>query len=99
MVRFTALEDQIVRKPGEVTERVTEKVTEKEMQVIELLQEDPGYTYAELADKLSVSRKTINNFPLATENRWSDSFCESILIRLNLKKRRGKCLLQLSGRI
>lgn len=64
MVKFTASEDQIVRRPGgvteRVTERVTEKVTEKEMQVIELLQEDPGYTYAELAEKLSVSRKTVS---------------------------------------
>ena len=60
MVKFTASEDQIVRRPGKVTERVTERVTEQELKVIELLQEDPGYTYAELAEKLSVSRKTIS---------------------------------------
>ncbi len=56
MVKFTAAEDQIARRPGGVTERVTEQ----ELKVIELLQEDPGYTYAELAEKLSVSRKTIS---------------------------------------
>ncbi|MCD7791572.1 MAG: winged helix-turn-helix domain-containing protein [Bacteroides thetaiotaomicron] len=54
--KFTAAEEQIVRRPGGVTERVTEQ----ELKVIELLQEDPGYTYAELAEKLSVSRKTIS---------------------------------------
>ncbi|MCD8221779.1 MAG: winged helix-turn-helix domain-containing protein [Clostridiales bacterium] len=28
--------------------------------MIELLQEDPGYTYAKLAENLSVSRKTVS---------------------------------------
>lgn len=55
MVKFTAPEDQVVRRPG----RVTKRVTEKELKVYELLQEDPGYTYADMAEKLSVSRKTI----------------------------------------
>lgn len=55
MVKFTALEDQIVRRPG----RVTDRVTDQELEVFELLQEDPGYTYGDMAEKLSVSRKTI----------------------------------------
>ncbi len=57
MVKFTASSEQIVRRPA----GVTEKVTEKELEVFELLQEAPGYTYAELTDKLSVSRKTVSD--------------------------------------
>ena len=65
MVKFTAPEERIVRGPGgvteKVTERVTEKVTEKEKEVIELLRIDPGYTYADLAQNLKVSRKTVSD--------------------------------------
>ena len=44
-----------------VTERVTEKVTEGEREVLELLKENPEYTYSDLADRLSVSRKTVSD--------------------------------------
>lgn len=54
-------EERIVRGPIEVMERVTEKVTEKEKEVIELLRIDPGYTYANLAQILKVSRKTVSD--------------------------------------
>lgn len=57
MVKFTAPKDRIVREPG----GVTEKVTEKEKEVIELLTIDPGYTYADLAKNLKVSRKTVSD--------------------------------------
>lgn len=57
MVKFTAPEDRVVHGPG----MVTEKVTEKEKEVIELLRIDPGYTYADLAQNLKVSRKTVSD--------------------------------------
>jgi ATP-dependent DNA helicase RecG len=64
MVKFTAPKDRVVHAPGKVTERVTERViervTEKENEVLLLIQIDPGYTYADMAEKLSVSRKTIS---------------------------------------
>lgn len=44
-----------------VTEKVTEKVTEGERELLELLKENPGYTYSDLADRLSVSRKTVSD--------------------------------------
>ena len=44
-----------------VTEGVTEKVTEAEQKLLSLLLEDPAYTYAVLAEKLGVSRKTISS--------------------------------------
>ena len=44
-----------------VTEKVTEKVTEAEQKLLSLLLEDPAYTYAVLAKKLGVSRKTISS--------------------------------------
>ena len=40
---------------------VTEKVTEGEREVLELLKENPEYTYSDLADRLSVSRKTVSD--------------------------------------
>ena len=45
-----------------MTDRVTEKVTDKEIKVLELLSEDPGYTMPQLAEKMSVSRKTITTY-------------------------------------
>lgn len=62
MIKFTASEDRVIRIGGSqgVTERVTERVTEKELEVLSLLQDNPSYTYNELADKLHVSRKTVS---------------------------------------
>lgn len=60
MIKFTAPKDRIVRTSlDRVTEKVTE-VTEPEKEVLSLLLEDPAYTYAVLADKLGVSRKTVS---------------------------------------
>ena len=56
MVKFTAPKDRIVPAPGKVTDRVTDK----EKEVLSLLKIDPGYTYADMADRLSVSRKTVS---------------------------------------
>ena len=47
-----------------VTDRVTEKVTdrldEKSIQILALISEDPAYTSTAIAEKLSVSRKTVS---------------------------------------
>jgi len=64
MIKFTAAEDRIVRTSlnkvtGKVTAKVTGKVTAKEQDVLNIILEDPGYSMFEIADKLSVSRKTI----------------------------------------
>lgn len=68
MIQFTAANDRIVRSGTRqmidgVTEKVTDKVIEnldeKSLKILQLLVEDPGYKYAELARKLSVSEKTI----------------------------------------
>ena len=42
-------------------DKVTEGVTEAEQKLLSLLLEDPAYTYAVLAEKLGVSRKTISS--------------------------------------
>ncbi len=55
MIKFPAPEDRVIR----VTERVTVKVTDKEQELLTLLTEDPGYTMPQLAERLSVSRKTV----------------------------------------
>ena len=42
-----------------VTDTVTDHFDERELQVLKLLAEDPAYTSSVLAEKLSLSRKTI----------------------------------------
>ena len=64
MIKFTALQDRIIRSvTTRVTDTVTDTVTdhfdERELQVLKLLAEDPAYTSSVLAEKLSLSRKTI----------------------------------------
>ncbi len=55
MIKFTAPGDRGVKVAG----RVTDSVTENERAVLLLPEEDPGYTMQQLAERLSVSRKTI----------------------------------------
>lgn len=55
MIKFTAPGDRVVK----VADRVTDRVTENERAVLLLLEEDPGYTMQQLAERLSVSRKTV----------------------------------------
>lgn len=56
MIEFTAPEDRIVQP---VTRKVTERLDEKSMQILDLISEDPTYTSEAMAEKLSVSRKTV----------------------------------------
>ena len=60
---WTVSDGQGGRKAIKVTKKVTKKVIEnlddKSLKILQLLEEDPGYKYAELAKKLSVSEKTI----------------------------------------
>ena len=62
IVKFARPEDKIVRVTEKVTEKVTERVAEKEKEVIELLQEYPSYTTSQMAQKLSVTRKTVAQY-------------------------------------
>ena len=66
MIKFIGPDDRIVRVskgvPDKVPDRVSEKVTEREKQLIMLIEEDPGYTKHVLAEKMSVSRKTIGEY-------------------------------------
>lgn len=63
MIKFTAgrarangVTDRVTEK---VTDRVTNNVTENELAVLRLISEDPGYTMLAIANKLSISRKTV----------------------------------------
>ncbi len=61
MIEFTAPEERGIRS---VTDRGTEKVTdcldEKIIQILELISENPAYTSSAIAEKLSISRKTVS---------------------------------------
>lgn len=59
MIKFTAPEDRVIRVTERVTVKVTDKVTDKEQELLTLLTEDPGYTMPQLAERMSVSRKTV----------------------------------------
>ena len=43
-----------------VIDQVTDEVSEREYELLRLLNEDPGYTTVQLAEKMSVTRKTIS---------------------------------------
>ena len=66
MIKFTGPEDRIVRVTDKVTNgvtgEVTSNVTERERQLLQLIDEDPGYTMPQLAEKMSVSRKTVAGY-------------------------------------
>lgn len=56
MILFKAPKDRIVHS---VTREVTDQLTDTELQILGLIEEDPAYTSSVLAEKLSLSRKTI----------------------------------------
>ena len=58
-VEFTAPEERLIRTNGRVNDRVNDRVTVNEQSVIALLTDNNKYTVTELAEKLSLSRKTI----------------------------------------
>lgn len=61
MIEFTAPEDRIIRSiTDRVTDRVTDHVDKKSIQILELISEDPAYTSVTMAEKLSLSRKTVS---------------------------------------
>lgn len=64
MIKFIAPEDRIVQGPSKNknangTVNGTVNLSSKEIQILELLVEDPAYTYQALADKLGIGRKAV----------------------------------------
>ena len=55
--------------PDEVPDEVPDGVTQKEEQLLMLLLEDPGYTKIMLAEKMSLSRKTISKYLKSLKNK------------------------------
>ena len=43
-----------------MTEKVTDTLDEKSVRILELISEDPAYTSTAIAEKLSLSRKTVS---------------------------------------
>lgn len=62
MVKFTGPEDRIVRVSDRVSDGVSDKVSDGERKLLMLLSEDPGYTKTILAEKMSVSKKTVGEY-------------------------------------
>ena len=64
MIKFTALEDRLIRsttqKVGEkVGKKVGKKLSKTETVILNLLHEDPAYSYVTLAQKAGISEKTV----------------------------------------
>ena len=57
MVRLRALQGEKVTE--KVTEKVNEKLTEREKDILEILRNNPVVTYLEIAETMSISRKTV----------------------------------------
>ena len=57
MIEFTAPEDRVIRS---VTRKVTDTLDEKSVRILDLISEDPAYTSPAIAEKLSLSRKTVS---------------------------------------
>lgn len=57
MIEFTAPEDRVIRS---VTRKVTDTLDEKSVRILDLISEDPAYTSTAIAEKLSLSRKTVS---------------------------------------
>jgi len=57
MIQFTAPEDRII-----FSVRVNDRVTDREKKLLSLLMDDPGHTVQELADQMSVSRKSVSGY-------------------------------------
>lgn len=60
MIKFVAPKDRVVFGPSENgTVNGTVTFTEKEWRILELLSENPAYTYQEIANRLNIGRKAV----------------------------------------
>ena len=59
MVKFSAPSERIITVTEKVTENKTDNLTVTEQKILELLNEDPGYTYNDLSLRLNISVKSI----------------------------------------
>ncbi|MCM1155267.1 MAG: putative DNA binding domain-containing protein [Roseburia sp.] len=64
MIKFTTLEDRVItigksKVNDRVNDKVNDRVNDSEMIVLNLLYENPAFTYTEIAERTNISRKTI----------------------------------------
>ncbi len=45
-----------------LSDKLSDKLSDREKKIIYLINEDPGYTATEMADKMSVSRISVNKY-------------------------------------
>lgn len=58
MIKFTGPEDRVVR----ISNRVNDWVNDRERKMLILLEQDPGFTVTQSAQRMNVSRKTIASY-------------------------------------
>ncbi|MBO6053671.1 MAG: winged helix-turn-helix transcriptional regulator [Clostridia bacterium] len=73
MIKFTGPEDRIVRLRERLSDKLSEKLSDnlsdKEQKTLELLLEDPGYTSAQIAEKLNISRVSVTKYLKALKDK------------------------------
>ena len=57
MIKFTGPEDRVVR----ISNRVIDWVNDRERKMLILLEQDPGFTVTQLAQRMNVSRKQLHH--------------------------------------
>ena len=62
MIKFTGPEDRIIRFSDMVNDRVNVHLTEKETQILNYLNQDPGYTVTALSELMGISRKSVAGY-------------------------------------
>ena len=62
MIKFTGPEDRIIRFSDMVNDRVNVHLTEKETQILNYLNQDPGYTVTAWSELMGISRKAVAGY-------------------------------------
>ena len=59
MIEFDAPKRLVIDNFSKVTDRVTDRVNDNTMKVLNVISEDPGYSYNDISDEIGISRKSV----------------------------------------
>ena len=59
MIEFDAPQRLVIDNFSKVTDRVTDRVNDNTMKVLNVISEDPGYSYNDISDEIGISRKSV----------------------------------------
>ena len=59
MIEFDAPQRLVIDNFSKVNDRVTDRVNDNMMKVLNVISEDPGYSYNDISDEIGISRKSV----------------------------------------